>query len=174
MKLRSMFIKVVVFVFIVIGFHACKNKVENKPSEFYYYPKTNMYFDVAKNIYIFSLDGAKTWDTIDAKTQNEPMTLGDKKVLYGSPDSIWKDNDAHRQAYGGKLYDVLANDTTDVSSTTIITEKKVIKKTAPVKKEEEEVQKPRKGLGKFLNKIFGKKKDKKEKTDTKAKEGEKQ
>jgi hypothetical protein len=170
MKSSSTFTKVVVFGCILVGFTACKGKEEAKPSEYYYYPKTNMYFDVAKNIYIFSLDGAKTWDTIDAKTQNEPITLGDKIVLYGSSDSIWKDNDAHRRAYKGKLYDVLADDTTDVPVTTIITEKKIVKKTTPVKKEEEEVQKPRKGLGKFLNKIFGKKKDKKENTDTKNKE----
>ena len=147
------FLRVVVCVWIMFVYTSCKNNNEEKLSEYYYYPSTNMYFDVAKNNYIFSLDGSKTWDTIDATTQNEGVALGEKLVIKAWPDSLLINNEVHRKTYGGLLYDVLDGDTSEVSATEVVTEKVV--KAKPLKKEGEE--KPKKGLGKFLSKIFGKK-----------------
>ena len=131
-----------------------------KQNEFYYYPDMNLYYDVAKNNFIYSLDGGVIWDTIDAKSGNIPTTLGDKIVLNSTSDSIWNDNKLHREKYGGYIYNVIDDDSPDTSAATTVTEKKiVIKPTSPVIKEEEKT-KERKGLGKLLNKIFGKKKDK--------------
>lgn len=148
----------------VMLFAGCAEK-KAKQLEFYYYPDLNLYFDVAKNNFIYSLDGGAIWDTIDAKSNNIPTSLGDKIVLNSTSDSIWKDNNIHREKYGGFIYNVIDDDSTDTSGATTITEKEIVKKQpVPVKKDEEKI-KERKGLGKLLNKIFGKKKDKQAKEE---------
>ena len=136
-----------------------------KQHEFYYYPDLNLYFDVAKNNFIYSLDGGAIWDTIDAKSGNIPTSLGDKVLLNFTSDSIWKDNTMHREKYGGSIYNVIDDDSTDTSGATTVTEKEVVKKQHATPKKEEETIKERKGLGKLLNKIFGKKKDKQAKEE---------
>lgn len=144
---------------------ACGSKNKAKQHEFYYYPDLNLYFDVAKNNFIYSLDGGAIWDTIDAKSGNIPTSLGDKVLLNFTSDSIWKDNTMHREKYGGSIYNVIDDDSTDTSGATTVTEKEVVKKQHATPKKEEETIKERKGLGKLLNKIFGKKKDKQAKEE---------
>ena len=71
----------------------------------------------------------------------------------------------HREKYGGSIYNVIDDDSTDTSGATTVTEKEVVKKQHATPKKEEETIKERKGLGKLLNKIFGKKKDKQAKEE---------
>ena len=136
-----------------------------KQREFYYYPDMNLYFDVAKNNFIYSLDGGQMWDTIDGRSDNIPTTLGDKIVISYNNDSVWNDNKIHREKYGGYIYNVIDDDSTDTAGATMVTEKDLIKKKPATDKKEEEKIKERKGLGKLLNKIFGKKKDKEPKSE---------
>ncbi len=159
MKKSFLCIGFVLSIGIVSLMYGCNQKPVETQLEFYYYPKSNMYFDVAKNNFLFSLDGAKTWDTLNAFAQQEPEVLGDKVVLYAANDSIWLDNEAHRRAYNGKLYNIFDFDTITISGTGVVTEK-VKKKVIPSSPKVED-EKPKKGLKKLLNKIFGKRDDKK-------------
>ena len=157
MKFPALF--TVLSISMVLLCVGCAEK-KAKQREFYYYPDMNLYFDVAKNNFIYSLDGGVIWDTIDAKSGKIPTTLGNKIVLNSTSDSIWKDNSIHREKYGGYVYNVIDDDSTDTSAATTVTEKEIVKKpTSPVVKEDVKI-KERKGLGKLLNRIFGKKKDK--------------
>lgn len=149
----------VLSIWIVMLFAGCAEK-KAQQHEFYYYPDMNLYFDVAKNNFIYSLDGGIMWDTIDAKSGSIPTTLGNKIVLSSASDSIWKDNAIHREKYGGYVYNVIDDDSTDTATETTITEKEIVKKPASTVIKEEVKTKERKGLGKLLNRIFGKKKDK--------------
>ena len=150
---------IVFSISVIVLCAGCADK-QAKQNEFYYYPDMNLYFDVAKNNFIYSLDGGVMWDTIDAKSGNIPTTLGNKIVLNSASDSIWKDNVTHREKYGGYIYNVLDDDSTDTSAATTVTEKEIVKKPTSTLIKEDEKIKERKGLGKLLNRIFGKKKDK--------------
>lgn len=154
----------VLSMLVVMFFAGCAGN-KAKQREFYYYPDLNLYFDVAKNNFIYSLDGGAMWDTIDAKSGNIPTSLGDKIVLNSTSDSIWKDNTLHREKYDGYIYNVIDDDSTDTSGATTVTEKEVVKKQPTTSKKEDEKIKERKGLGKLLNKIFRKKKDKQAKEE---------
>ena len=154
----------VLSMLVVMFFAGCAGN-KAKQHEFYYYPDLNLYFDVAKNNFIYSLDGGAMWDTIDAKSGNIPTSLGDKIVLLSTSDSIWKDNTLHREKYDGYIYNVIDDDSTDTSGATTVTEKEVVKKQPTTSKKEDEKIKERKGLGKLLNKIFRKKKDKQAKEE---------
>ncbi len=149
----------VLSISMIMLFAGCTEK-KAKQQEFYYYPDMNLYFDVAKNNFIYSLDGGVIWDTIDAKSGKIPTTLGNKIVLNSASDSIWKDNAIHREKYGGYIYNVIDDDSTDTSAATTVTEKEIVKKPASTVIKEDVKIKERKGLGKLLNRIFGKKKDK--------------
>ena len=141
---------------------ACKQTPQDTSLEYHYFPKTNMYYSVVSHLYFFSLDGGKTWDTLRNTDAADSAMLGEKVVLYAPNDSIWMDNEAHRTAYKGVLYNLYDVDTLQPTVGTV-TEKPVVKKKV-VKKQEEGVdeEKKKKGLGKFFSKIFGKKKNKKQ------------
>ena len=95
---------------------------------------------------------SKTWST--AKQIPDVMqSMMDKSVLIDSPSSpVWKDNQNHKLVYSVFLY-ASPNDTVENKAPPTVQ-----KPVSP-----EPVKKEKKGLRKFLDKIFGKKKDKESK-----------
>jgi len=128
---------------------------EKENYEFYYYPKKNVYYNVEKKNFLYSLDGGKTWDSVMSVSDNEPATLGEKIIVYSADNDVYKDNAAHRKLYNGRLYNIINTDTTATAAAPEVTERKVKKKTTQSKPQQEE-EKVVKGLKKFLNTIFGK------------------
>lgn len=150
----------IILLFIFIG-TACQQP-QQQQNEYHYYPDLNLYYDVTHKNYLYSMDGGNTWDSIDAKTKTIPEALGPKVVLYTTSDSIWKDNEAHRQQYNGYVYNVAEdNGDADTVEAVVTEKKKPVKKVAPTKEPPPQEEKKKKGLGKLLQKIFGKNKDKK-------------
>jgi hypothetical protein len=133
------------------------NQDENKGKfEFYYYPKVNMYYDVADQHYLYSIDSAKTWMTLADTTTQEIATLGDKQVLYSDTRDIWRQNELHRQQFHGSILNIVpAENEADRVQDDVKERKQEVK--APVTKAPE---KKKTAVGRFLQKIFGKKKDK--------------
>ncbi|WP_018613309.1 hypothetical protein [Segetibacter koreensis] len=160
--------RVVGFIIIVVSLQlflvSCqsKNNQEEKENfEFYYFPKKNVYYNIEKKNFLYSLDGGKTWDSVVSISDKEPATLGEKIIVYSDDYNVYKDNPAHRKLYIGRLYNIISADTALAIAGPEVTERKVQKRAAAVKPEQEE-EKVVKGLKKFLNKIFGKHKKKKE------------
>ena len=93
--------------------YSCKTDVtEEKPAEYYYFPKTNIYYDVKEANYIYSLDSGRQWQKMKNEGSNEmPITLGGKILISGTGTDIWKDNESHRALYGGMLYNIITKDT---------------------------------------------------------------
>ncbi len=131
MKRILLFVKALVcltFVFI-----ACNNKTKTA-SQFYYYPKANMYYEIAEKNYVYSLDSGKTWLNIKDTTGKEPLTLGKKVLLTSKTDSIWKENEVHRKLYSGNLYNLTEKDSSIARTTNAVTErKKVVRKSSKTK-----------------------------------------
>lgn len=138
---------------------ACSGKQEEEKEdyEFYYYPQKNVYYDVDKNNFYYSLNGGKTWDSTTNTSGNDPGTLGKKVIIHSLVKQVYKDNETHRNLYKGKLYNFIYADTASASAAPEVTGRKVVKKSnttevIPIPEED----KTKKGLKKFLNKIFGK------------------
>jgi deoxyxylulose-5-phosphate synthase len=132
----------------------------NEEYQFYYYPQKNVYFDVEKKSFYYSLNGGKSWDSLASTSDQEPLTLGDKIIVYSADNRVYKDNAAHRKLYNGRLINIADADTSFVSAMPEVAARKLPKrKTAQDTLEENE---PIKGLTKFLYKIFGKHNKKKE------------
>ena len=161
--------RAVLFITLVLSLQlfllACQNnnsEEEKENHEFYYYPKKNVYYDVEKKYFLYSLDGAKTWDSLMSFSDIEPATLGEKIIVYSKDNDVYKDNAAHRKSYNGTLYNIAGADTAFASATPEVAERKVQRKAVAVKHEQNEEKpgreevKQKKGLKKFLDKIFGK------------------
>ena len=135
------------------------------PPQYYYYPRANVYFDSANKDYLFLSTDSTNW--LSAKQIPAVVhQLMDKGVhLQNPPDPVWKDNATHRLVYSAVLY-ATHNDTVA---------KKVVKPArkpvVPVADSVDTIaKKERKGLGKFLDKIFGRNKKKKEGADSSKQE----
>ena len=143
---------------------ACNNekKEEKKPvtlpPQYYYYPRANVYFDSANKDYLFVTTDGKTWQTAK-QIPNVVQGLMDKGIFIPNPSQpVWKDNEQHKLIYSSVLYAV-PGDT-------------VAKKEPPkpeIKAPDTLVvkeKKDRKGLRKFVDKIFSIFKKDKKKEDT--------
>lgn len=147
--------------FAVVSCRPHSQQEEKEKIEFYYYPNKNVYYNVNKKSFLYSLNGGKTWDSVINTAGTEPATLGEKIIVHNNNDQIYKANAAHRKMYNGHLYNIVDRDTVLATAAPEITEHNIQKKVTdikPIATEEKQV----KGLRKFLNKIFGKHKNKKE------------
>ena len=150
---------VLLFVVVVASSSCMSKKTEELPKyQFYYYPNVNMYYDVAAGQYIYSLDSARTWNTINEISQEKPATLGNGVVLYSDQKQVWKQNEEHRVQHNGSMFNIPETKTKLASVEGEVKERKVARK--PTVQQAEEPKK--KGLAKFFNNLFGKKNKKDE------------
>lgn len=139
--------------------HENKEAVTLLPPQYYYYPKANVYFDSANKEYLFQSTDSLSWQTAK-QIPAVVLAMMDKNVLIPHPaDPVWRDNENHRLVYSAVLY-ATASDT--------VAEKKAPKPakktfTLPTQDSTESAEKKeKKGLGKLLDKIFGRSKKKKD------------
>lgn len=156
-------------VIVLLGFttlNGCSKKTAPKVIEagqtYYFYPKANVYFDTTAGNYLFeSPDG--NWQA-GTKLPVDKQSLLEKNIIINNPElPVWKNNETHQLLYSATLYSTAA----DFKKEEKLAANK--KKALPDEKVEEKDQDKDKktGVGKFFNKIFKGKKDRKEKeTDT--------
>lgn len=152
-------------LFAVITFFSCQ-QVEDVPPQqgktIFYYPTSNVYFDADNNHYLV-LSGADGWVTKEELSPEQAENLG-RKVLVSHPAvPVWKANGDHKMIYGASLY------TTEQDYRQKFTEdslNSLQKKTAVTferqTQDTTEERKEKKGVGKLLDRLFGKEKKKRE------------
>lgn len=135
-------------------FNSCKTDTPKQEQQFFYFPKTNIYYDAAEATYIYSLDSGRVWKKLNASVRTDPSpVLGGKIVIAATGEDIWKDNESHRSLYGGMLYNVITRDTSYLLTNTV----KSKEEKKPGIKPGSETEKKKNN---FIQRIFGKKKNK--------------
>ena len=163
MKRVSLFI-IIIIVSIHLFALSCQNNKENEKEDykFYYYPEKNVYYDVEKKIFLYSINGGKTWDSVINTSGDDPGTLGEKVTIRSPVKEAYKKNETHRNLYKGKLYNIVSLETAVASAAPEVTERKIkttkSKEVNPFAEEDKVIE----GIKKFVNKIFGKHKKKQE------------
>lgn len=164
MKFRSPLINTVLFLILATGFFCCKSPV-NKQAEpvVFYYPEKNVYYDSLQSNYYYSLNGGRSWDSMQFKGPGYGAVLGPAILLDRNTDSIWAHNEEHRKQFTGKLINLVNNKTIALQRADSVNKIKpvIIVKTLPAPEVVTE-EPPKKGLKKFFTKLFGKKKKPKE------------
>jgi hypothetical protein len=146
-------------LFIFFGFlvfsPACNEdkKTDTKsirPISYYYYPKVNVYFDPQGSGYVFLDKETNTWKISSSLPPYIGTRLGKNVIIHNPPDSVWKKNEEHRFIYSASLYASSA-DFRDVPTVSI-------PKTSVTGKDSfQKDPKKKKGLGRFIDRVFNKK-----------------
>ena len=153
----------------IVTLFSCKRKGrESMESDLYYFPEKNIYYDIKTANYYYSLDSARSWDSMTYTGTDFGTALGTKIALKRQGKNPWSNNDSLRKVYHGRLLNLLNHRTFLIARTdslrrlkpvVVIVKPKPAETSDTVKTKEEP---PKKGIKKFFNKLFGKKKDKKE------------
>ncbi|HVK97404.1 MAG TPA: hypothetical protein VM368_06275 [Flavisolibacter sp.] len=139
---------------IMIGCNAEKKEdapVEKTSAVFYYYPKTNVYFDTSKKVFHFFDSSTNKWESGDLPAALY-ADLGKASTIVNPAQPVWVDNKNHRLIYSAALY----ADSTDFKkkTTTVSAQPKKRVDTTTIEPEKKKETK----VGKFIRKVFGKKK----------------
>lgn len=154
----------VLIIIGVIGFFAYR--VLHKKSEpvktdvVYYYPKTNIYYDVARSQYIYFDSIQKSWKQSKKFSEEQKLSLGEKAVISNPSSPIWKNNAQDRLVYSVNLYSssndlkqkYYVDSVNSLPKPVVDTPKRVVQQ-EPASQEKKE--KPKSGIRKFFDKIFG-------------------
>lgn len=122
------------------------------PSDtFYYYPKVNVYYDIARSLYIFpSADGA-SWQYAKSIEERFTAGLGKRAVIANPALPVWKSNEHHRLVYSAALY-AAATDFRKAQP-----KQPTAGKAAVAPKKSAEKKKKETGVQRFFKRLFGKK-----------------
>ena len=137
---------------------ACKDEQPKVDLQFNYYPEKNVYYDSLKKDFWYTLDGAKTWNKFTDPAISDPSNLGRKVIIHATDSQVYKENENHRKLHAGKLFAIRNGDTATsiVSNGPEVVERVGIQKKRVVTNRRAAATKPKNGIGKFINKIFGK------------------
>ena len=157
-------VRISLIVIFIVSLSSCKRSSAPEP-DLFYFPEKNTYYDVTTSSYYYSLDSARTWDSMIYSGADFGAALGTKVPLTKPGKYPWSKNDSIRKTHKGRVLNLLNSRTASIAKADSLSRVKpvFIPKPKPVVKvKEAEEDPPKKGLKKFFNKIFGKKKDKEE------------
>ncbi|MES2648230.1 MAG: hypothetical protein V4717_15240 [Bacteroidota bacterium] len=154
MKLRPSINWIFFAAFFIVS---CKNiSVTHEGEEFYYYPSKNVYYDVGRSNFLFSLDSGKTWDSLYSE-KAAPAIEGSREIVYSTEAPVWKNNEAHRNSFNGTLLNIINEESLKVPEP--VAEKKSVRKTSNDEADtDSEKSKKKRPVKRFFQKLFGKKK----------------
>jgi hypothetical protein len=89
---------VMLAVLFAVGFkQAAAQKVT-----FYYYPSSNVYYNVSTHDYEYYDPGTTTWVTVKKLPATITLTKSPRHTVYYNGTDVWKDNDMHKKKYKDK------------------------------------------------------------------------
>lgn len=93
--MKQFFAAVLLSLALVFG-----QKAEAQQLRFYYYPASNVYYDIANQRYIYPSGG--TWVTRGALPSRRTVLGTNRVVVYSSTPQVWRSNATHKAKYRGK------------------------------------------------------------------------
>jgi hypothetical protein len=157
MKIFFAFLVVCILGYILYRTIPGKSDETNKIKTVYFYPKTNVYYQVGTGKYIFFDEEGKAWKQTKNFSEEQKLSLGEKAVIENPPTPVWKNNAEDRLIYSANLYSSPADIKEKFHSDSInsLPPKPVVRRDSTIAKPPQEEQKPKSGLRKFLDKLFG-------------------
>jgi len=146
---------------MAVGFSCQRNNSKEVEDAVYYYPAKNVYYDSRQYKYYYSLNGGESWDSMNLKGAGFGAALGAGITINRTVDDIWINNVQDRKKYNGVLINTVNSKTMMIAKTDSIVNVKPVKppgKKSTVNKVDKIEEPPKKGVKKFFNNLFGKKK----------------
>ena len=157
MKTFIAFLVICLIGYIVYKTISGKDNESNKVKTVYFYPKANVYYQVGTGKYIFFEEEGKAWKLTKDFSEEQKLSLGEKAVIENPPSPVWKNNAEDRLVYSANLYSSPSDLKEKFHSDSInsLPAKPVIRRDTTIAKAPVEDQKPKSGLRKFFDKLFG-------------------
>ena len=143
------------------AFSAVKPSKKQELKAVFYYPKANVYLDLSENEYYFYHSEQKEWIATKKISSEQEASLG-KKVAVGPVKPAWKNNYQDRMIHSVSLYGsagLLKKKYQEDSLKLFQKDIPIEASSSPEAKEGNTPapEKPKKGLKKFFDRLFGKK-----------------
>jgi len=157
MKSFIVFLAICLLGYFVYKTISRRDDEANSVKTVYFYPKANVYYQVGTGKYMFFDDEKKSWKQTKDFSEEQKLSLGEKAVIENPPSPVWKNNAEDRLVYSANLY----SSPTDLKekfhsdSISSLPPKPVIRRDTSIAKATVEDQKPRSGIRKFFDKLFG-------------------
>lgn len=157
MKTLIAFLVICLLGYILYRSISGKEDDASKVKTVYFYPKANVYYQVGTGKYIFYDTVGKAWNLTKNFSEEQKLSLGEKAVIENPPAPVWKNNAEDRLIYSANLYSSPSDIKEKFQSDSInsLPPKPVIRHDTAIAKVPVEDEKPKSGLRKFLDKLFG-------------------
>jgi hypothetical protein len=93
--MKQLFAAILLTVALAVG-----QKTSAQRLRFYYYPASNVYYDVANKTYIYPSNGV--WVTRSAAASRDIVLGTNRVIVYSETPQVWRYNATHRAKYRGK------------------------------------------------------------------------
>jgi hypothetical protein len=157
MKTIIAFLVICLLGYIIYKTITGKDNESNKVKTVYFYPKANVYYQVGTGKYMFYDEEGKAWKLTKDFSEEQKLSLGEKAVIENPPSPVWKNNAEDRLVYSANLYSSPTDLKEKFHSDSInsLPPKPVIRRDTAIAKAPQEDQRPKSGLRKFFDKLFG-------------------
>ncbi|HJW16851.1 MAG TPA: hypothetical protein VJ499_07015 [Flavisolibacter sp.] len=157
MKTLIAFLVICLLGYILYRSISGKEDDASKVKTVYFYPKKNVYYQVGTGKYIFYDTVEKAWNLTKNFSEEQKLSLGEKAVIENPPAPVWKNNAEDRLIYSANLYSSPSDIKEKFQSDSInsLPPKPVIRHDTAIAKVPVEDEKPKSGLRKFFDKLFG-------------------
>lgn len=149
--------RILSYISAVLFLAACSDDAnETKPDVehgYYFFPKANIYYDTADKEFIYFDSATRQWQQGNLPPTYIQGDMGKSVLLDTAPAPVWSANPEHRLVYSARLY----ADSSDFKKPPPV-QKETVLASEPSADEEEQPRK-RSRVGKFFDRVFGKKKD---------------
>lgn len=158
--MKTALIILAALILAYFAFSAVKPSQKQKQQAVYYYPEANVYHDLSEGEYYFYHAEQKEWVGTKKITSGQEASLGEKIVL-SQVSPAWKNNYQDRMIYSIGLFgnvNLLKNKYREDSLKLFSKMNSSPDNSTPARDSLSQVpEKPKKGLKKFFDKLFGKK-----------------
>jgi hypothetical protein len=160
--MKTILVLLVMGILGYIGYSANKPGKSRSPkaSVVYYYPRANVYYDVATGHYIYFDEKSKTWQNNKSFSEEQKLSLGERAIINKPSFPVWKNNEADRLLYSARLYASTRNfqqlfreDSMKSLPKSVTATPAVLKKEKPEKEEKDSV-KQKSGIIRFFERLF--------------------
>jgi hypothetical protein len=94
--------KKTIVVFVVLFALLSFKQAAAQRVTFYYYPSSNVYYNVSTHDYVYYDPGTTTWVTVQSLPATITFTKTPKYTVYYNGPDVWKDNAMHKKKYKSK------------------------------------------------------------------------
>jgi hypothetical protein len=95
--------KILIAIFCLAAFLIFKPaNAQQQQMRFYYYPSSNMYYDITNKQYIYSDNG--NWTTVTTLPSTVTLNRTGRVIVYSPNKEVWQQNPEHLKKYKAKHY----------------------------------------------------------------------